>query len=454
VLIVVAGAIFLAQPWWSRRRKHLTELAGADSADLVRRLEGVRQRAGTGPVVWLLQPLNARLSAFAFGRPGRRFVAVSGGAAVAAVREPAAFEAVILHELAHIKNRDIDQTYLALAIWRAFVVVALLPLAVVLIVSRVLGEPQLLIWRMAVLALIVYSLRNAILRSREFDADARAWQIDSGIALDTVLADLPARTGRQAWHLGWKHPSGRDRVAALADPAPLFRFRFWDGLGIGLVAALGAAATHEIVTLLSTTVGVHWVVPAIIFAAFAGPALTVAMWRRQLREPDTGLVKGWAAGLGLGLGLAVGPVIVPLAAYSQALAPDHPSLASVGVLAVWIVLVVLIFTPFPVWVGALGRRLAAARRYDRAACSRPGRHGSRSGRRVGRHGRRPVPAAGEFHRHPRSIQCARRMAWASGIAAGHGHCHRPGDERLAGVPAGRGHARGSGGGVPSMAAAG
>ena len=221
-----------------------------------RRLEGVRQRAGTGPLVWLLQPLNARLSAFAFGRPGRRFVAVSGGAAVAAVRKPAAFDAVILHELAHIKNRDIDQTYLALAIWRAFVVAALLPLAVVLIVTRVLSEPQLLIWRMAVLALIVYSLRNAILRSREFDADARARQIDPRIALDTVLASLPARTGRRAWHLGWKHPSGRERAAALPDPAPLYRFGFWDGLAIGLVAALGASAAHEIVTLLSTTVGI------------------------------------------------------------------------------------------------------------------------------------------------------------------------------------------------------
>ena len=130
----------------------------------------------------------------------------------------------------------------------------------------------------------------------------------------------------------------------------MYRFGFWDGLAIGLVAALGATAAHEIVTLLSTTVGTHWVVPAIIFAAFAGPAVAVAMWRRQLREPDTGLVKGWAAGLGLGLGLALGPIIAPVAAYSQALPRTirarRPWASSrSGSPAV------VIFTPFPVWVG-------------------------------------------------------------------------------------------------------
>jgi Zn-dependent protease with chaperone function len=352
VLIAVAGAIFLAQPWWYRRRRHLSELTGDDAAELVRRLEGVRQRAGTGPVVWLLQPLNARLSAFAFGRPGCRFVAVSGGAAVAAVRKPAAFDAVILHELAHIKNRDIDQTYLALAIWRAFVVAALLPMVVTVIVQGDLGGWQRFLWRVVVLTLIVYLLRNAVLRSREFDADARARELDSKTQLGPVLAALPARTGRRAWQLGWTHPPGQARAAALDDPAPLYRCTVWDGLAVGLVAAIGAGAVREIVILTTTTFGVRLFVPAVIFGGFAGAVLAVAMWRNQLLEAGTGTVHGWAAGSGLGFGLAAGWIIaLPHASGPSPLAPDQLSLAAVAVLAVWIGLAVLIFMPFPVWVG-------------------------------------------------------------------------------------------------------
>jgi Zn-dependent protease with chaperone function len=351
VIVAVAAAILLAQPWWYRRRRLLTELAGAGAAELVSRLEGVRQRAATGPVVWLLQPLDAQLSAFAFGRPRRRFVVISGGAAVAAVKRPAAFDAVVLHELAHIKNRDIDQTYCALAIWRAFVVAALLPLAVLLIFTQVVSDPQQVIWRVAVTTLIVYFLRNAILRSREFDADARTLQLDPDSAIGTVLASLPARTGRRTWHLGSTHPSGQERAAALLDPAPLYRFGFWDGFAVGLVALLGASAGEEILSLLTTNVGLRHVVAATIFAAFAGPAVGVATWRRQLVQADTGAVKGWSAGAGLGLGLALGPVIALVNVYNKALAPGHPSPAVLGLLVVWTSLVIVIFTPFPLWVG-------------------------------------------------------------------------------------------------------
>ncbi len=203
------------------------------------------------------------------------------------------------------------------------------------------------------LALIVYSLRNAVLRSREFDADARARELDPETQLGPVLAALPARTGRRAWHLGWTHPPGQARAAALVDPAPLYRCGFWDGLAVGLVAALGATAVREIVTLLTTTYGIRLLVPTVVFGAFAGAALAVAMWRNQLLGAGTGTVKGWAAGSGLGFGLAAGWIIALPNGAGPALplAPDQLNPAAFGILAVWIGLAVLVFMPFPVWVG-------------------------------------------------------------------------------------------------------
>jgi Zn-dependent protease with chaperone function len=120
----------------------------------------------------------------------------------------------VLHELSHIRNRDIDQTYLAIAIWRAFVVTALLPLAGLLIFSRQLSWPPLL-WRVVVLALLVYLLRNSILRAREWDADARVAELDPGTSLGAVLADLPPRRGSRfpvRRRLSLISPNGRWRL--------------------------------------------------------------------------------------------------------------------------------------------------------------------------------------------------------------------------------------------------
>jgi len=351
VLGVLSGAIYWVQPWWYRRRMHLTPLTGDESPALADRLEQLRERAGTGPVTWLLQPLNFQLSAFAFGRFRRRFVAVSGGAVVAQSRQPAAFDAVVLHELGHIRNRDIDQTYLAMAVWWAFIVAALLPMAGLLIFSRQLGSPPGLLWRVVVLALIVYLLRNSILRAREFDADARVAELDPDTSLGAVLAGLPARRGWRVLHMGWVHPSGQDRAAALLDPAPLYRCGFWDGLAVGVVAAMGAEAGQELVYLLLTASAIGGLVPAFIFALFSGAALTVAMWRMQFLEGGTLTARRWAVGLGLGIGVAIGPVITLETVYDQGVAPDSLHTGAFIVLAIWVVLVTFIFMSVPAWIG-------------------------------------------------------------------------------------------------------
>jgi Zn-dependent protease with chaperone function len=353
VLAVLALAIFGVQPWWYRWRMRLDRLTGQKAPALLPRLEELRRHAGAGPVVWLLQPYNSRVSAFAFGGFRRRFVAVSGGAAVAAVQRPEVFTGVVLHELAHIRNRDITQTYLAVAIWRAFVAAVLVPLAVLLVLGLDVPSPQRVIWRTAVLALIVYLLRNAIVRSREFDADARVRELDPDTALGRVLESLPARPGRWFRRLGWLHPSGQERAAALRDPRPLFHCGFADGMAVGLVTAIGASAAQELLPQFTTVDFLKFIVPAALFALLSAAALVISMWRWQLFQPVTGNFTpvGWAAGLGLGIGLAAGPVIALQTSFADNLAPDSVSRMALGLSAAWIVLITVIFTPFPVWAG-------------------------------------------------------------------------------------------------------
>jgi len=350
VLAVLAGAMYWAQPWWYRRRSRLVPLASEEAPKVIEHLEELRGRAGIGPVTWLQQPLNFAPSAFAFGRVRRRSVAVSGGAVVSQARQPAVFDAIVLHELGHIRNRDIDQTYLAVAIWWAFVAAALLPMAVLLI-SRRLGPAPSLIWRVAVLTLVVYLLRNAILRAREFDADARVAELDPDTSLGQVMAGQPPRRGRRIWHMGWLHPSGRDRAAALLDPAPLYRCGLWDGLAIGLVAAMGAAAGQGLAEHFLTPSPGTDLIPAFVFALFSAAALTVAMWRMRLLPGGTATAEDWAVGLGLGIGVAIGPVIALDAALDHGVAPDSLHTGSFIVLAIWVLIITFWFVSVPAWIG-------------------------------------------------------------------------------------------------------
>jgi Zn-dependent protease with chaperone function len=350
VLAVVAGAMYWAQPWWYRRHRHLVPLTSEEAPKVIERLEQLREHAEVGPVTWLQQPLNFAPSAFAFGRVRRRIVAVSGGAVVFQARQPAVFDAIVLHELGHIRNRDIDQTYLAVAIWWAFVVAALLPMAGLLISGK-LSPPAPLIWRAVVLALLVYLLRNSILRSREFGADARVAELDPDTSLGQVLVGQPPRRGRRIWHMGWLHPSGRDRAAALLDPAPLYRSGFWDGLAIGLVAAMGAEAGQDLAERFLTPSPGTDLIPAFIFALFSGAALTVAMWRMRLLPGGTAAAGDWAVGLGLGIGVAIGPVIALNTALDKGVAPDSLHTGSFIVVAVWVLLITFLFVSFPAWIG-------------------------------------------------------------------------------------------------------
>jgi Zn-dependent protease with chaperone function len=108
----------------------------------------------------------------------------------------AAFRVVILHKLAHLRNGDVNKAYFTWAIWWALVVAVLLPS----LLKELRFPDDNLAGTAFVLTVLVYLTRNAVLRAREFYADARAsaWDGRTG-ALSRVLETLPGARGGHLW---------------------------------------------------------------------------------------------------------------------------------------------------------------------------------------------------------------------------------------------------------------
>ncbi|MDP9643227.1 Zn-dependent protease with chaperone function [Actinopolyspora lacussalsi] len=304
-MLAVAVLLYRLQPWWCIRRQRLVELRSADSPELAAYLESLVAEAGLPRApVFLVDPLNPRAGGLAFGDGRRRYVRLDAGLLTLFRTDPASFRAVVLHELAHVRDRDVPTTYFALAVWRSFLLTALAPMAVGLLwVSWQDGSFRSsfdISWRVAGLVLLVHLFRDALLRTREHHADVRvsAWL---GSA-DPSLC-LPALSGTVTrWPPVWlrRHPTPSSRVAALADPTALFRPGVGEYFAAGVVLQLGfvqfaipivtAGAPLDVLRSLSAVWGV-FVALLVGFAAVRGAAVARA----------GGRARGYPAGIGVGV---------------------------------------------------------------------------------------------------------------------------------------------------------
>ena len=309
VLGVLALALYLAHPAWRRRRGRLVPLTEEDAPELLEELGRLSRMAGLRrPPAFVWNPLNMARTGVAYGTPGRRAVALTGGLATTLWTDPDVFRAVVLHELAHIRNGDLDKAYLTVAVWWAFVAAALLPFAV-LTLSPGGSDRGSRILSLAALALVVLLLRNAALRAREIFADVRAsaWP-GYAAALDRILpasAAPPRRTGRALAFLRHPlamHPSTATRRQAVRDTSPLFRLEWPAAAGVGFA---GSVAVQNVWTMVNDQLA------ALIFAALVTAVLGLAAWRATfLAEMTRRLPRGLAAtSLALAAGFAAGDAL-------------------------------------------------------------------------------------------------------------------------------------------------
>lgn len=315
MLLVVAGVIFYLLPALKIRRSSLTLLSARDAPDVVAYLEHLCREAGFArPPNFMWNPLNSSGSALAFGRPGQYYVALNGGLVTQFYTDQPAFRAVVLHELAHLRNSDVSKTYFAVAIWQAFVLVGLIPFAFSLL-NNSLDYVLSVSWRVLALTVIVFLMRNAVLRAREVYADVRAsvWDGRKG-ALRRMVQALPVLQATHWPSVMQLHPEPEQRCQALDDTTQLFRMGFWVAFGTGLIAMI---AVPNVITLLNSLLtgipqfGLEFFCEVLLFASLAAGVVGLGAWRAtflSLANYRSWHRAGWL-GVGLGLGMIVGQAL-------------------------------------------------------------------------------------------------------------------------------------------------
>ena len=310
LLVVVASTFLLLTPSVIKWRRRFRALERRDAPAVLDELETLVRESGLEKQPeWVWSPLDPSPTGLAFGRPGKHTVALMGGLVTRHFSDLSAFRAVVRHELAHLRNRDVDITYATVSLWYAFLLVSVLPFAIV-VADEGLRTILSLSWRMLALALLVYLTRNAVLRAREVYADVRASVPDGQRgALRRILGGLPEKPS-SVWRRLWRvHPAPSARLASVNDPSRLFPLGLLVAFGVGVGSTI---ALESLVTLLGIYVHdpvvVHMLAAA-VFAPLAMGALGVGIWRsdwgalaESRRPPPT-----WPLALAFAAGLLVGP---------------------------------------------------------------------------------------------------------------------------------------------------
>ncbi|MFI6934218.1 M48 family metallopeptidase [Streptomyces sp. NPDC050287] len=307
----------------SRARRRGVRLITAENLPhLAAELMRLADRAVPGRQVrFLIDLLDPAANGVAFGRAGRRYVLLGRGVLPLLDRDPEALEALVLHELAHIRNRDVDLTMITLGFLRAYAVLVFAPVALGRLLAVVFGvHPWLYaanFGQMLGLALLLTVARAQVLRTREYQADARvvAWQgrpepLRRLLVAAAESADTAGRLRASLRRLSGTHPTAAARAAALADPGPLMAPTF--GFALVLGACLVLVWDPSSSPTAQWSYGSIWhlwrpePLTVLLMVVLGLAVLRAALYR------DTPRLHAlrWGVALGLVVGTAVSPMLI------------------------------------------------------------------------------------------------------------------------------------------------
>lgn len=337
VVVLAAVALFFVLGVWKSRSGKTVRLEEiGDGGALRRRVDMLAVRAGVHSARFVVDPTALTATAKVFGRTGRPTVCLHGGLLVGGNGQSAGerdrrFVAVLMHEFAHIRNRDVTIAYLTVALWRCFLVAVVLPYVLIGVYVLTVGRGTWVVdstfwWkdlaRTAFMVVLVYLSRADVLRCRELCADITAvrWGADPRGWVFDVRAPRGGRAGRLAAAARevWRtHPNWEIRRRTLHDhtevhdSSPLLFF---------LTGAVAGLINGSVRSLLDTSgfdgswaAAAPELVEAGLITGVAGIALyrTVSSSVAAARSGPSGVLpSGVRLGLSLGAGLTVSVLLL------------------------------------------------------------------------------------------------------------------------------------------------
>ncbi|BDT91811.1 MULTISPECIES: M48 family metalloprotease [Nocardia] len=325
--VVVLGVCTALAYWlWPSRHIRWRRLIAFPVGEFPTLASKLTSLAADTDVRFLLDPVDYRVGGRAFGRYGRRYIVLSRGLVRRWQRgaDDGAVDAVVSHELAHIRNRDLDPAYVAVWTWRLLVLLGGIPFGCWMLVELVTGDRGSVLvygWRIVALLGSTLVIRNGLLRAREYYADLRAGR-KFPVELRRQLGDPPESTWYSGLRAGFGlHPSAASRRRMLDEPGRLLAPRSLSLVVIGSSAMLAydlvdaVTAVARLRTPIAPLVGMT-LTTLVATAGLAQAALRTALWVRvqpdnlEMRRTGTHIwLVAIADGLALAVGLALGRVL-------------------------------------------------------------------------------------------------------------------------------------------------
>ncbi|MFG3282332.1 M48 family metalloprotease [Streptomyces sp. NPDC048111] len=246
LVLVVTFLVHLAIPRWRDRSGRLHRITQQTHPEVHEELLRLAALAGLAPSPrFVIDPQALSAGAVVFGHGRHVTVCINAGLLARRTSHPRQFQAVLLHELAHVDNADAGMAYATVALGRVFMIAVLLPYTFfegwLALRGHVPGSalplereqrpriPEMLF--AAALVVQIQWARADILRHRELYADrqAVAWGADPEIwrsAGDRAACPPSGRRPRSLLRtpalwlaLPWRtHPSWQLRARSLDQP--------------------------------------------------------------------------------------------------------------------------------------------------------------------------------------------------------------------------------------------